>query len=121
MRPRLDERKNRHVMANRESYLLDSIQISTICFPFSNNFNAIPRSTMQARTKKVLMMSNRPLLRSVSACALPFRHAWQKCARAWSFVIFGDHGIYSRNVKNQWLGSIRKPRPEFKAAQNVEF
>ena len=64
-------------MANCESYLLGSIQISTICFPFSNNFNALPRSTMQARANDVLMMSNRPLLRSVSACALPFQHAWR--------------------------------------------
>ena len=64
-------------MAICESYLLGSIEIWTTCFPFSNNFNALPRSTVHVRANDVLMMSNRPFLRSVSARALPFRHAWR--------------------------------------------
>ena len=57
----------RHLIANCESYLLGSIQISTTCFPFSKSFNALPRSkviNIASGANDVVMMPHHSLIRN---------------------------------------------------------
>ena len=73
---------------------------------------------MQARANDVLMMSNRLLLRSVSACALPFRHAWScnlcqakmrknvsytEGALDWRTTVLTKHLTFKIIDKREWI------------------